>query len=71
MIRTPRVLAALLPPLLLASACTLAALPADPVVSFGNGCARPHRYGIYTRVSSLAQWIDNTIRVIPAHAGWR
>ena len=36
------------------------------VVSFGHGCARPNKYGIYTRVSSFASWIDDTIQLTSA-----
>jgi trypsin len=31
------------------------------VVSFGEGCARKLKYGIYTRVSAYRDWIDRTL----------
>ncbi len=31
------------------------------VVSFGDGCARKFKYGIYTRVSAYRDWIDRAI----------
>ena len=31
------------------------------VVSFGEGCARQLKYGIYTRVSAYRKWIDTTV----------
>ena len=32
------------------------------VVSWGQGCAGPNKYGIYSKVSSAYQWIQETIK---------
>jgi trypsin len=32
------------------------------VVSFGDGCGRALKYGVYTRVSSYREWIDSVLK---------
>lgn len=34
------------------------------VVSFGEGCARPNWYGVYTRISSFYPWIEETMQSV-------
>ena len=39
------------------------------VVSFGNGCARPNFYGVYTRISSFTAWIASQVGDLPTPTG--
>lgn len=40
---------------------TMGTLTLIGIVSFGDGCGRPNKYGIYTNVSYVAEWIQSVM----------
>ena len=35
------------------------------IVSWADGCAEPHKYGVYTRVADFTQWIESHVGPLP------
>ena len=34
------------------------------IISFGDGCAQPEQYGVYTKVKQVVSWVNSVTKAI-------